>query len=209
MASEPLDASPAQLEARQAAGVRPSRPSERGAWSSTMSTECGLVTFFSFAQGRAGRPGCCHTATRWGQLPWPRPQETAAPPWTRRLTSFSSLSPSLAKIELVCFFQPPASDNRHRRGDRGVVLALRHLGQDLRLPCGERGPGLDACGCDRDRTSSSTTIGSMTEPPLATARHGADQIVHAGHPLLEQVRPGPPSRASSQRYGIAGCGVTG
>ncbi len=45
-----------------------------------------------------------------------------------------------------------------------------------------RGPWLAATSC-------STTVGSMTEPPSATALHRAGQLADVADPLLEQVRP--------------------
>ena len=87
---------------------------------------------------------------------------------TRRLTSFSSLSPSFMKIELVCFSTA--------RSDTVKVAAIAALFLPWAISariCDSRGVSssrLEACGCDRDRTSSSTTCGSMTEPPSATAR---------------------------------------
>ena len=55
-----------------------------------------------------------------------------------------------------------------RIGDGGVALALGDLGQDLALPRGELGEGR-TLGRVFDATSASTTLGSMTEPPVATA----------------------------------------
>ena len=87
---------------------------------------------------------------------------------TRRFTSFSSLSPSLAKIELVCFSTA--------RSDTATAAAIAALFLPCAISariCVSRAVSvsrLDAFGCERDFTSSSTTSGSITEPPLATAR---------------------------------------
>ena len=56
---------------------------------------------------------------------------------TRRCTSGSSVRPSLWNTELMCFSMARSVRNS-ALGDRGVVLSLRHVGQDLALALGER-----------------------------------------------------------------------
>ena len=87
---------------------------------------------------------------------------------TRRLTSFSSESPSFAKIELVCFSTARSVTNK--------VAAIA----ELLLPWAISARISDSRGVSEDRpdwrssararTSSSTTVGSITEPPCATTR---------------------------------------
>ena len=87
-----------------------------------------------------------------------------------------------------------ALGEEERLGDRGVVLALGHLPQDVTLP----GRQLVEAAIRRARafaaTSPSTTFGSITEPPSATVRIGGAELLDILDPLLEQVRAAAPCR---------------
>src|SRR5271170_3191037 len=134
MASAPLAASPASSKPsrRRSTALTAKR---NGAWSSTTSTGCEPVTLSAWHRPRARRQGAA-TATMVGSASPALPQEHQ-----------HRLDPAvhvllLAQAQLgedrvgVLFHRP--FGYRHRRGDGGVVLALGHLGQDLRLPRAQR-----------------------------------------------------------------------
>ena len=95
---------PGQLEAVQAAQYGLGREAERRL---VIDHEDKMRAGHALSLAQAAGPaaGCCHPPRWWGQpprppLPCPRNISTAL---TRRFTSCSSLRPSLAKIEFVCF----------------------------------------------------------------------------------------------------------
>ena len=104
---------------------------------------------------------------------------------TRRCTSGSSVRSSLWNRELMCFSTARSVRNSDSR-DRGVVLALRHVREDLALAVGElrergvRHPVLRGDErLDDLRVEDAAAPGDLVERP--------DELVHVGDALLQQV----------------------
>ena len=104
---------------------------------------------------------------------------------TRRCTSGSSVRPSLWNSELMCF-----STARSVRNSDLAIAALF-------LPCAmcDSTSRSRSVSCARGEcairsfaaTSASTTLGSRTEPPRGDLLERADELLHVGDPLLQQV----------------------
>src|SRR6266567_528244 len=155
IASGPLDASPANSKPSSRRST--ARAAERnGAWSSTTSTERGVPG------GRPPEPALCGMVVTkpasHDPPPMPRVVPSASKVWPA--SPGASLPRALAEehqhrldpaVDVPLLRKPQLGEDGvgvllHRAlgdeqggGDRGVALALGHLGEDLRLPGRQRG----------------------------------------------------------------------
>ena len=120
------------------------------------------------ARGAAGQPARMRLAGRYCASSGPGPRRgRCSAALTRRLTSSA-----LGEVELhedrVDVLLDGALGEHQRLGDRRVALALRDLGEHLaaRAASAPRAASVSSRACARDSTS--TTLGSITEPPAAT-----------------------------------------
>src|SRR5829696_2018367 len=182
-ACSPLSASPTASNSGVAEST--ARAARRnGAWSSTIKTRTGVPTPTLSRQG-CRRPPCRHQGREWWLPPAPTlalpqiEQHRLDPPMHVGLLG----QPELGEHRVDVLFDRSLAEHK-RRGDGGVVLALRHLGQHVafarREPAyrrlGAAGPAGEQCVDD---------LRIDHRPTLVDGDDGAAQLIEIGNPLLE------------------------
>ena len=103
-------------------------------------------------------------------------------------------------MELMCF--STARPESTRASAMAALFLPEAISASTSSSRGVRWRSGESAGVLRLDTSDSTTFGSIHEPPPATARTAADQLVDVGHPFLQQVGPpGRPGLEQRQRVG--------
>ena len=107
--------------------------------------------------------------------------------FTRRLTSCVSGRFELGE-DRVHVLLDRSLGQHERLGDRAVALARGDLGEQLALARRSAATAGTCAARERASISTSTIIGSITEPPRATALIASMQLLLVADPLLEQIR---------------------